>query len=178
MKFKIIIISVCLIGLSGCSNKRIVPEVVHASGLEHVSNSFVYCSTCLGPTPKYLDVVEQNLISTQSLKRDTVVQAEPTIVYYDLDSSNLKAGYLSKIKSLRFGKGSIVTISGFTDGYGNKSYNRKLAKLRATKVLKVLSNSNSSTTFKIKYSGKCCYVTSSPFGSKNRRVEIREVEEK
>ena len=61
----------------------------------------------------------------------------------------------------------VISITGYTDRYGTKSYNNKLALERALSAEKYLGLKN----IKLSGYGKCCYVSKRNF--KNRRVVVK-----
>lgn len=81
--------------------------------------------------------------------------------------NNLLAKKLERIKKLISKKWfSVKSIIGYTDHFGIKDYNDKLALERAKSVEKYLGLKN----IKLRGYGKCCYISKINF--KNRRVSI------
>ncbi len=74
---------------------------------------------------------------------------------------------LNYIKTLIRNRNTVISITGYTDRYGTKSYNNKLAIERALSAEKYLGLKN----IKLSGYGKCCYVSKRNF--KNRRVVVK-----
>ena len=126
-----------------------------------------------------------NIVTDRGSKisnQEVVVQPEPLgldketnqikTVFFKMDSysvSNKDKMYLSHLK---FNPNATVLITGYTDAYGGDVYNLALSKRRALSVYEILKIHNPNNKFQLISKGKCCYLTSSPFDPKNRRVEI------
>ena len=110
------------------------------------------------------------------------VQAEPLkagestnqikTVFFEMDSSILSNKDKTYLSNLRFDENTTIQINGYTDAYGGDVYNLALSERRALSVYKILKINNPNNKVHLVSKGKCCYLTSSPFDPKNRRVEI------
>jgi len=94
-------------------------------------------------------------------------------VYFDLDSSVIKAGEAEKL--LRFiehvPKTSEIRITGYTCPLGTDAYNQKLAKERALVVARVFKKHNVQVRSVTGRSG-CCFISHTD-PSQNRRAEVQ-----
>jgi outer membrane protein OmpA-like peptidoglycan-associated protein len=94
-------------------------------------------------------------------------------VYFDLDSSVIKAGEAEKL--LRFikhvPKTSEIRITGYTCPLGTDAYNQKLAMERAQAVARVFKNHGLQVRSITGRSG-CCFISPTD-PSKNRRAEVQ-----
>ena len=80
--------------------------------------------------------------------------------------NSLLAERLNYIKSLIKGK-KVISITGYTDHFGTKAYNNKLALERAKAAEKYLRLKN----IKLYGHGKCCYI--SKINLKDRRIVLK-----
>lgn len=72
-----------------------------------------------------------------------------------------------------------IVIKGFTDALGEKSYNDRLARIRAESVKQVLLEKGVTAEIEVGGEGSCCYVASNDSAAgraRNRRAEIAIVE--
>ncbi len=94
-------------------------------------------------------------------------------VYFDLDSSVIKAGEAEKL--LRFikhvPKTSEIRITGYTCPLGTDAYNQKLAMARAQAVARIFKKHGLQVRSVIGRSG-CCFISHTD-PSQNRRAEVQ-----
>ncbi len=125
-----------------------------------------------------------NIVTDRGSKisnQEVVVQPEPLgldketnqikTVFFKMDSSSVSNKDKMYLSHLKFNPNTTVLITGYTDAYGGDVYNLALSKRRALSVYEILKIQNPNNKFQLISKGKCCYL-SSPFDSKNRRVEI------
>ncbi len=116
-----------------------------------------------------------NKLSLAFKKRITVKKVKihkfKTILAYGFAFNSYKISTLLKerlnyIKSLIKDK-KVISIAGYTDNFGSKAYNNKLALERAKSAEKYLGLKN----IKLYGYGKCCYI--SKVNLKDRRIVIK-----
>lgn len=79
----------------------------------------------------------------------------------------VKSKLININKSIKLGKYKVLSVTGYTDHFGTKAYNNKLALKRAEIVEKFLGLKS----IKLNGYGKCCYI--SIINKKDRRVVIK-----
>ena len=94
-------------------------------------------------------------------------------VYFDLDSSVIKAGEAEKLlRSIEHvPKTSEIRITGYTCPLGTDAYNQKLAMARAQAVARIFKKHGLQVRSVIGRSG-CCFISSTD-PSQNRRTEVK-----
>lgn len=94
-------------------------------------------------------------------------------VYFDLNSSVIKAGEAKKLHRFRehVPKTSEIRITGYTCPLGTDAYNQKLAMARAQAVARIFKKHGLQVRSVIGRSG-CCFISSTD-PSKNRRAEVQ-----
>ena len=99
-----------------------------------------------------------------------------TTIYFPLNSSLIRQTEKQKIlDALESLKGRSVKVTGYTCELGSKEHNDRLALSRARAVAGILET-NGIKPIAVSGEGKCCYISVDK--EKNRRVEIREINQK
>ena len=104
------------------------------------------------------------VIKVKSFKPKTVTAYGFAFSSYKINS--LLAERLNYVKGLIKDK-KVISITGYTDNFGSKAYNNKLALERAKSAEKYLGLKN----IKLYGYGKCCYI--SKINLKDRRIAIK-----
>jgi len=141
------------------------PDVI--TGQEH----FLWCASCPKRTLKFA----ASMSKKKALLKAVSGKALPIIIRFKYASAHIGNASISMLDNLimKVVPGSVITISGYTDSSGSKSYNRRLARIRAEAVRDWLaSHIKYHVTYKIRARGKCCYARQPGLSPENRRVEV------
>ena len=146
-------------------NTYVFTDKSNVTKLKPVIGNNVKQTSIAGALTNLARLINNNKIKSVKYKPEKFIISGFAFNSYKLNKT-LRAK-LKRVASLINKKGLIVkSITGYTDHFGTKAYNNKLALERAKSAERYLALKN----IKLKGYGKCCYI--SKINIKDRRVVI------